>query len=119
MVAKVTELVVQQQGGLIFPGVSNWNDSVATGSGAAKSYNLTTARTNMGLTAGQPLFVVFSADGPFWADFFKAAVIPTGDTTDGSAAEFSPNQRYIDTAVTAISLISAANQKVSMQFYRP
>lgn len=115
----VTELNVQQQGGVVFPGVSGWNDVVVTTANTAASYNLAAARTAMGLLAGQPLFVVFSADGPFWANFNAAAAIPATSNTDGRASEFSPNQRYLDGNITAIGLISVAGQKISMQFFRP
>lgn len=116
---QITSLVAQQQGGLVFTSPSKWIDNVALVEDTEQSYNLTAARAAMGLVAGQPLFVIFSADGPFWANFHGAAAIPSGDTTNGSSSEFTPNQRYLDDTVTAIGLIAAANQNVSIQFYIP
>lgn len=114
----VTEMVVVQQGGLAFPTVSGWNDAVQSSS-SATSYDLGAARTAMGLAATESLFIVFAADGPFWANFHGTAAIPSGNTTNGTASEYTPNQRYIDGGITAISLVSAAAQNISMQFYRP
>lgn len=114
----VTAMVVMSEGGGIFPTPAGWIDSLQCSS-TASSINLTTVRTNMALPAGLPLFAVFSADGPFWANFNATAVIPVGSTTNGSASEFSPNQRYLATNITAISFVCAANQNISIQFYRP
>lgn len=115
----VTEINVQQAGGNAFPYPAGWVDTLVLTAGSAAAYDLTAARTAMGLHAGQPLFVIFSADGPFWANFHATASIPGSSTTDGTSSEFAPNQRYIDGSVTSISCIAAGAQKVSMQFFRP
>lgn len=114
----VQKLNILQQGAESFSWVAKWNDVVKTSASAA-AYDLTAARVAMGIPAGQALFIVFSADGPFYADFNKTAVLPTTNTVDGSASEFSPRQRLVDKTVTSISLISSSAQNVTMSFYRP
>lgn len=114
----VNPMQVIEQGGHIFTYPAGWVDTIQSSSTHAE-YDLSAARTAMGLAAGQPLFCIFSADGPFWANFNANAAIPSGNTTDGSSSEFSPNQRYLDHTVTKISVISANAQNISMQFYRP
>ena len=114
----VLPFTAQQQGNQNFPYPASWIDIVQSSS-TATAYNLTTMRSNAGLVAGQPVFVIFSADGPFWVNFNNTAVIPVANKTDGSGSEFSPNQRYLDKTITTISIVSAANVNVSMQFSRP
>lgn len=114
----ILPLVVMQEGGNVFPCVAGWIDSVKSTSSVA-TYNVAAARTAMGLASTAALFVIFAADGPFWANFRNTAVIPTGATADGSASEYSPNQRYLDSTITSISLISPASQLISLQFFRP
>lgn len=114
----VAPMNIQQQGATNFPYPANWIDSIVASS-SNQAYNVTAARTAMGLAAGEALFVVFSATGGFYADFHKAAVVPTGATTDGSSAEYSPSQRYIDSSITSINIISSGTPVVTMQFYRP
>lgn len=118
MTNTVKEMQVLQQGGETFLPVSTWNDVLQSSSTHAE-YDLAAARTAMGFPAGFPLFVIFSADGPFWANFKGNAAIPGGNTTDGSSSEFSPNARYVDGTVSKISLVSANSVNVSMQFFRP
>lgn len=125
MTASVTIMNVVQQGGQTFPTVCNWVDSIALAANTAASYNVDTLRTNAGLNTNEPsgtkapMFIIFSADGPFYANFFATAVIPTTNTTNGSSAEFSPNQRYIDGSITAISFIASATTKITLSIYRP
>lgn len=114
----VREMQVVEQGGDIFTYPANWVDVIQSSPTHAE-YDLTAARSAMGLQPGQPIFVVFSADGPFWANFNANAALPSGNTTDGSSSEYCPNQRYLDKSFTKISVISVANQNISMQFYRP
>ncbi len=110
---------VLQQGGETFIPTSNWNDAVKLSAGSHKEYDVTAMRAAANLNAGQPVFIIFSADGPFWVNFAGNAAIPSGDVTNGSASEFSPNARYIDASVTSISFVSAADQLVSLQVFRP
>lgn len=115
----IRPLNVMQQGAETFPWVSGWVDAVALAGNAVVNYNVTAARAAMGLRAGQALFVIFAADGPFWANMRDTAAVPVANSTDGSASEFSPNQKYIDENITQISLTSVAAQKVSLQFFTP
>lgn len=114
----VKQMQVLQAGGEVFPPVCGWIDVLQSTSVHAE-YDLAAARTAMGLGATESLFVIFAADGPFWANFNANAAIPSGNTANGSASEFSPNQRYLDQRITAISFVSVAAQNISMQFYRP
>lgn len=113
----VNEINVQQAGANNFLYPAGWCDVIQVH--AHVEYDLTAARTAMGLKAGQPLHVIFAADGPFWANFHANAAIPSGNTTDGSGSVFSPTTRYLDSSITTISLVSSAAQNVSMEFFRP
>lgn len=118
MTAKTIEMCVMQQGGLAFPYASNWNDIVQA-SNTPVTYDVAALRTAAGLPAGQSLFLIFSADAPFWANFYGTAALPSAGVTNGTASEFAPNQRYIDSTVTAISFIAANNANISIQVFRP
>lgn len=120
-VPQVLPMNVQLQGAENFPTVSQWNDVVHCPANTAESYSISTLLTQSRIK-GTKLFVIFSADGPFWANFHGTAAIPSSSTTDGSAPEFSPNQRFIDTndplnPITAISFIAAATTNVVLQVY--
>lgn len=114
----VKEMQVLAQGGHVFPPAAGWIDNIQSSATHAE-YDVAALRVTLGVSASMPLFVVFAADGPFWANFNATAAIPSGNTTDGSSSEFSPNQRWLDHTVTKISVISANAQNISMQFYRP
>lgn len=94
-----------------------WTDNVALDGTLKVDYDLTAARLAMGLV-GKPLFCIFGADGPFYMHAHAAAVVPTTSTVDGSAASFSPNQRWFDSTVTTISLIANGAANVSLSFYK-
>ncbi len=108
-----------QQGGVAFPYPAGWTDVIQVPNSGHVEYDIAAARTVMGLAAGQGLFIIFSADAPFWANFFANAAVPSGNTTNGTASEYAPNQRYIDATVTKISFAAPAAANVSLQFYRP
>jgi hypothetical protein len=61
-------------------------------------------------------YVMFSANGDFYANFAGTAAIPTADVTDGTASILNPQLRTIG-AATTISLISPAACIVTMEFY--
>ena len=82
----------------------------------AASYTIATLLAACAIK-GPTVFLVFGADGPFWANFHGVAAIPSGNVTNGTGSEFSPNQRYIDESVTAISFIAAATTNISIQVY--
>lgn len=74
-------------------------------------------------------FVMFSSTGPFYAKPNAAATVPVGSTTDGTASELNPTawnlrpqgltgQGSAGTPITAIGLISAAAQTVTMTYYK-
>ena len=116
---------VVEQGGRAFVDLEGWTDVLQLSANTAASYNLATVRTNMGLPAGAPLFVIFGADGPFYMNAFATAALPSGNTTNGTASPYTPNQRYIGgiapdcTAITALSFIASASTNVTMSFYKP
>lgn len=114
------EMQVLQQGGGIFTPASAWTDAVVLTANTAHTYSLTALRTALGYSATQALFLIISADGPFWTNFQNAAAaIPSGNVTTGTASEFCPNQRLIDGSLTQISFIAAAAQNISIQVFRP
>ena len=61
-------------------------------------------------------YVIFSADGDFYAKPNGAAAIPS-DVTDGTASELNPVIWDL-TAVTSLGLISSAARKVTLSFYK-
>lgn len=65
-------------------------------------------------------YVVFSADGPFYAKFGDSGVtaaIAAADVTDGTGSTVNPEAREIPSGVTHISLIAVAATVVSLSFY--
>jgi hypothetical protein len=62
-------------------------------------------------------FVVFSADGDFYAKPNGAAAVPSGDVTDGSASELNSSHWDLNN-VTSIGLIASAARKVTLSFYK-
>ena len=62
-------------------------------------------------------FVIFSADGDFYAKPNGAAAVISGDVTDGSASELKPSHWSLDT-VTSIGLIAPAARKLTLSFYK-
>lgn len=115
----IREMNVLRQGGEVFTYPAQWNDIIHMAANTEGHIDVTALRTAANLKAGQPLFVIFSSDAPFWANFYNTAAVPTGNVTDGSGPEFSPNQRYIDASVTTISCISAQACNISASFYLP
>jgi hypothetical protein len=62
-------------------------------------------------------FVIFSADGDFYAKPNGAAAVISGDVTDGSGSEFKPSHWSLEN-VTSIGLIAPAARKVTLSFYK-
>lgn len=63
------------------------------------------------------VFVNFSADGDFYANFGAAAAVPAADVTDGSASVLNPGLRALDGAAT-IGLVASAECIVTMEFFK-
>ncbi|HZO84687.1 MAG TPA: hypothetical protein VFC26_05710 [Verrucomicrobiae bacterium] len=61
-------------------------------------------------------FVIFSADGDFYAKPNGAAAVPS-DVTDGTASELNPVVWDLS-GVTSIGLIASAVRKVTLSFYK-
>lgn len=61
--------------------------------------------------------VVFSATSNFYLNTRAAAVIPTGDITDGSGPEYNPVSRLLVAGET-MSLIAPATCIVMMAYYK-
>lgn len=115
----VTQLVLMDQGNRNFPVEALWVDNVHLAANTHKEYDIAAMLTAAGLT-DTSVFLVFSADGPFWANFQGAnAAIPSADILDGSSSEFAPNQRFIDKNCRKVSMIAAAITNVSIQVYKP
>lgn len=61
-------------------------------------------------------FVVFSADGDFWAKPNSAAAVPTVNITNGNGSELNPAAWNL-TSITGINLIASSARKISLSFY--
>ena len=65
-------------------------------------------------------YVIFAADGTFYARFGDSSVtaaIPAADVTDGTGSMINPEAREIPSAVTHISLIASAATVVTLAFF--
>ena len=61
-------------------------------------------------------YVMFSADGDFFAKPNGAAAVPS-DVTDGTASELNPFSWDLN-GVTSVGLIASATRKVTLSFYK-
>jgi hypothetical protein len=61
-------------------------------------------------------FVLFSADGTFWAKPNGAAAIPVASTTTGAGSVLNPASWSLD-GVATIHLIADSAVKLSLSFY--
>lgn len=119
---QVRNMVVMQQGGMAFPNVAAWTDDLVLAANTAKTYDLAALRVAAGLKVGQPMFLIFASDGPFWANFNgTTAAVPAADILTGAGPEYSPNQRYVDNveANSTISFIATATTHISIQVFKP
>jgi hypothetical protein len=62
-------------------------------------------------------FVLFSADGQFWARPNATAAIPVANITDGTASVLNPASWALD-GVATIHLIADAATKISVSFFK-
>jgi hypothetical protein len=65
-------------------------------------------------------YVVFAADGTFYAKFGDVSVtaaIAAADVTDGTGSEINPEAREIPAGVGYISLIASAATVISLGFF--
>jgi hypothetical protein len=62
-------------------------------------------------------FVLFSAEGPFWARADATAAIPGATTNNGSGSVLSPTSWSLDD-IGSIHLIAAEAIKLSLSFYK-
>ena len=62
-------------------------------------------------------YVVFSADGDFWAAYDHTASTSSTDITDGTGSELNPVVRDVR-HVTTISVNSTAARKLSCLWYK-
>lgn len=69
------------------------------------------------LTASGAAFILFSADGDFYAKKNGPAAIAT-DVTDGTASELNPTIWSL-TAVSGIGFIADSTRKVTLTVYKP
>ena len=86
--------------------------------GYINTYELT-ANTNKEITVPTGSeFAVFAANADLWVRVgTTAAVVPSGDTTDGTGSELNPSTRYLGSE-TKINMISASAALVSIMFYK-
>jgi len=65
-------------------------------------------------------FVVFAADGNFYAAYGAnpTAVVPAATTSGGTSNEINPTMRYV-AGIAKISLIAPAARVVTLAFYAP
>lgn len=82
----------------------------------ARSLAASTAESFTVPTSPRARFVLFSANGDFYANFTGTAAIP-GDVTDGTAAELNPAMRFIPNDCTAISVIAPDATVVTASFW--
>lgn len=120
---QVRQMVIEQQGAQNFPHTAEWVDAIVLAANTEQKYDFTAALASANGGKAKALFVVFSADGPFYVDFNgNTAAKPVASTVNGAAPEYSPNQRYIDSVALGansnkISLIATSNTVVVMQVY--
>lgn len=62
-------------------------------------------------------FVLFSADGDFYALPNSGAAVPAADVTNGSASELNPAAWFMHSGITGIGLIAELTRKVTLSFY--
>lgn len=119
----VRSVVIEQQGAQNFIHPAGWCDAVKLLAGAEQKYDFTNALAAANGGHAKAVYVVFSANNPFYVDFNgNTAAVPTASTTNGGQPVYSPNQRYLNSEVLAanvnkISLIAAADTIVTMEIY--
>jgi hypothetical protein len=121
----VKQLAIKSQGRpAAFADGPEWTDVVYLPANSAETYNLTTLRTNANLQAGDPVFIIFAADGPFWIHYHgevDPAAIPGASSqgsSDGAAPDFNPSQGYFNGNSTQFSLIAPATTRVVLKVYK-
>lgn len=62
-------------------------------------------------------YVIFSADGDFYAKPGGTAAVPAADVTNGTGSELNPVIWDL-TGVSTIGLIAEATRKVTLTFYK-
>jgi hypothetical protein len=86
----------------------------------ARSLAAGTAETETvptGVTGGDAAYVVFSSNSDFYVNWNGGtAAAPSGDTTDGSASELNPTERYIK-GIASFSILAPSAATVSMAYY--
>ena len=77
-----------------------------------------TANVNKAITVPTGAkYAVFAANADIWVRIDGAALVPSGDTTDGTGSELNPSVRYLGSE-TVIGIISESAAKVSIMFYK-
>lgn len=69
---------------------------------------------------GGAKYVLFSADGNFYAKFGEVTVtaaVPSADVVDGTASELNPEGREIPSGSGYVSLIAPVATIITMSFY--
>lgn len=61
--------------------------------------------------------LLFSCTAPFWVNWYTTAVVPSTDIITGAGQCLNPMLRAIPDNVTAISIISAVNCKLSIEVF--
>ena len=92
---------------LFAPVVATQIDAMVLAAGVAETYTLPSGCR----------YVMFSADGDFYARYAGTAAVPTTEVTDGTGAELNPAVRYVGDQTT-ISVIASATTIVTICAYK-
>jgi hypothetical protein len=84
---------------------TNHTDNLVLVANTAKTYTIPTGAS----------VLLFSGTAPFWVNWYTTAVVPSGDVTSGAGQCLNPMLRGIPDDVTAISIISAVDCKLSIE----
>ncbi len=114
MAASINRLVpLPRNQGIQIPGIvnaANWCDSVTLAANTAEAYTLP---TDSGGNHATIVCITATGTNPVWVNYDTTAVIPTGDTTDGSSPSLLRTDQgfsyliSVPAGTTALSFIAA------------
>jgi len=64
-------------------------------------------------------YVMFGANTDYCVSYTGTAAYPTADVTDGTACDYAPTTRFLDSTTTSISVVSNGGGTVWLTFYKP
>ena len=99
-----------------------WVDGLAISANTAAAYNVTTMRSNAGLAAGAPFYLLATVDSETTINFNNTAAAITTKTDGSGGVMLHPSQEarmfYVDQNITSISFFSVAGGTVSLEVYK-